>query len=190
MLDKEVDQWHERAEEARSQVFPIFNRGRVRRAERDAARRPGQGSNNVRDHQNIVPVVIVGRGDVSPSAAGQRPQQAHEGHEAGELGPGLPRQEVEETDEGESGPRCDGDEDHEERALGVSVANCRRDGGEPFLWVAVPLILDDLVVVQRDADDQGTDEGRWRIESQLWQLDSVGIGQVKTYCRRQWCAPN
>lgn len=104
VLDKEVNQWHERAEEAGSQVFPIFDRFRVRRAEGDAARRPGQSSNDVRDHQNIVPVVVVGRGDVGPSTAGQRSQQTHGGHEAGQLGPGLPRQEVEETDEGESGP--------------------------------------------------------------------------------------
>lgn len=55
-----------------------------------------------------------------------------------------------------------GNEDHEKGPLGVSIANGGGDGGEPLLRVAVPLILDDLVVVEGDADDEGADEGGCR----------------------------
>jgi hypothetical protein len=37
--------------------------------------------------------------------------------------------------------RCKRNEEHEDGALGVAVANCRRDRGEPFLWVALKLLL-------------------------------------------------
>jgi hypothetical protein len=56
--------------------------------------------------------------------------------------------------------RSNGNKDHEERSLGVSVADRRGYGWEPLLWVAVELILDDFVVVQRDADNQSAEEGR------------------------------
>jgi hypothetical protein len=36
--------------------------------------------------------------------------------------------------------RCYGDEDLEDGSLGVAVADCRRNGWKPFLWVALGLI--------------------------------------------------
>jgi hypothetical protein len=49
--------------------------------------------------------------------------------------------------------RCNGNKDHEERSLGVSVADGRGNGGKPLLGIAVELILDDLLIMQRNADD-------------------------------------
>jgi hypothetical protein len=37
--------------------------------------------------------------------------------------------------------RCKRNEEHEDGALGVAVANCRRDRGEPFLGIALQVLL-------------------------------------------------
>lgn len=108
-----------------------------------------------------MPVVIVGRGDICPAAASQGTDEPHGGYEARQLVAGLPRQEIPETDKRKSRPGCNCDEDHKEGTFGVSVANGCRDGWEPLLRVAVELILDDLVVMQGDADNQCTKKGRF-----------------------------
>lgn len=55
----------------------------------------------------------------------------------------------------------DGDKNHEDGALGVAVANGGRHGWEPLVRVAIPLVLDNLAVVQGGADDEGAQEGHW-----------------------------
>jgi hypothetical protein len=42
----------------------------------------------------------------------------------------------------------DSDENHEERSLGISVANGGGYGREPFVRIAVVLVLDDLVKME------------------------------------------
>lgn len=53
----------------------------------------------------------------------------------------------------------------EEGSLGVSVADRGRNGRKPFLRVAVKLVLDNVVVMQRYADDKCADESGWCIIS-------------------------
>lgn len=106
-----------------------------------------------------MPVMIVCGGDVGPAAAGEGAEEAPEGNEAGQLGAGPARQQIPEADEGETRAGCDGDEELEEGALRIPVANGGGDGGKPFLRVPEPFVLDDLVVVERDADDKGAKEG-------------------------------
>lgn len=55
--------------------------------------------------------------------------------------------------------RCNGNEDHEKGSLRVAIANGGGDGGEPLVRVVVEFILDNFVVVKRDADDEGADKG-------------------------------
>lgn len=55
--------------------------------------------------------------------------------------------------------RSNGNEDHEKGSLRVAIANSRGDGGEPLVWVAIEFIFDNLVVVQGNTNNQGTDEG-------------------------------
>lgn len=57
--------------------------------------------------------------------------------------------------------RCQRNKEHEERAFWVSIPNCGRDGGEPFLWVAVVLVLYDLMIMEGDAYDEGAYEGSY-----------------------------
>lgn len=182
MLNKEVDEWDETPVERARHIFPVFDGGRVRRAQRNTAEGPWNGGKQVRDHEDVVPVMVVGRGDIGPATTSEGPEQAPEGDEAGELMAWPARQEVPEGDENESrtwrklsvfnwvsigeeqatkGRRTGGhgDEELEEGSLGVSIANCRGDGGKPLFRVSEPLILDDLVVVERNADDECAEEG-------------------------------
>ncbi len=102
MLDEEVDQGHEGAEETGGQVLPVLDGLRVGRAESDAAGGPGDGEYEVRDHEDVVPVVVVGRCDVCPAAACQCPDEAGAGDELGEGASGARGEEIPEADEGES----------------------------------------------------------------------------------------
>lgn len=61
--------------------------------------------------------------------------------------------------------RCQGDEQLEKGSLGIAVAYGSGDGGKPLLRVSEPLVLDDLVVVERDADYQCAEEGSWESQS-------------------------
>lgn len=106
-----------------------------------------------------MPIVVVGRGYVGEATACERAQDAHAEDEGRELVSGLPGQEIPEADEDEARTGRDGNEHHEEGPLGVLVANGGGDGGEPFLGIPKPLILDDLFVVEGDSDDEGADEG-------------------------------
>lgn len=88
-----------------------------------------------------MPIVIICRSNICPSAASQGSEEAHEGDEGGELVAGSAREEIPETNEGESrtcvqpsvrrewrmilGSRTsrDGNKNHKEGALGVAIAN-------------------------------------------------------------------
>lgn len=90
VLNEEVNERHQGSEKSTSKVLAILDSRGVVGAERNAARSPGQGSDNVGDHENVVPVVVIGRGNISPTAAGQGAQDTHGGDEAWQLGAGLP----------------------------------------------------------------------------------------------------
>lgn len=71
VLNKEVDERHQRREEGTCKELSVFECGRIAWAQSKAAQGPWQGRYEVRDHENVVPVVIVGRGHVRPSATSQ-----------------------------------------------------------------------------------------------------------------------
>lgn len=77
MLDKKVNERHEGTEEGAGEVFAVLDGGRVGRAEGNTASGPGQRRDNVGNHEDVVPVVIVGRGDVRPAATGQCAEETH-----------------------------------------------------------------------------------------------------------------
>lgn len=132
-----------------------------------------------------MPIVIVRACNVRPPSTRQRPEHAHARDELGETAPGAVREAVEEEDEGEARARADGDEDLEDGALGVAVADGCADGGKPFDRVAEVLVLHDLGVVQGHADDEGADEGGIR-------SDGVRIGNPVArdlLCMFSWRVP-
>lgn len=102
VLDEEVDEGNDGAVETAGDILPIFDGLGVRRAQSKAGECPGNRRDKVGDHENVVPVVIVSRGHVRPTAAGQRPKDAPEGDELGQVVAGLRSKEVPQADEGES----------------------------------------------------------------------------------------
>lgn len=103
VLEEVVNHRHEGREEGGCQSLPVSYSLRVRRAERDAPEHPRQCDDEVRDHEYVVPLVVLARGDVGPSAAGQGPEEAHDSDELGEGAIRLSREEIPEPDESEAG---------------------------------------------------------------------------------------
>lgn len=83
VLDKEIDQRHESAEEGTSQIFPVLDSLRIWGAEGQAPGGPRDGKDDIRDHQNVVPVVVIRRRDVRPASAGQCPNNARDRNRLG-----------------------------------------------------------------------------------------------------------
>jgi len=102
VLDKEVYEGDDAAVKGARDVFPVLDRSGVGRAEGDAAESPGYGGQQVGDHEDVVPVMVVGGGDIGPAAAGEGSEDAPEGDEGGQLVARPAREQVPEGDEGES----------------------------------------------------------------------------------------
>lgn len=160
VLDEVVDQGHQSAEEQTGQDLAVLDSAAVVRAEGEAAESPGQGCHQVRDHENVVPVVIISRGNISPASTRECPEQAHTSNQLWQGGIGAGSQEVPKEDEGETRAGSNGNEDLEERAFRVAITDSGRHGREPFIRVAVVFVLDNLVEVQGHSHYQGTEEGR------------------------------
>ena len=158
VLDKEIDQRHERAKEEPTKNFAVFDRNGVWRAQSETAPRPRYSCHKVRDHENIVPIVVIGRGHVCPSSASQGSEEASSSNDGWKVGVGSLGKEIPESNECKSRPRCDGNENHEDRSFRVAVANGRGDRRKPLLWVAVVLILNNLGIMQPASNNQCTEE--------------------------------
>lgn len=102
MLDEVVDQRYEGAEECSSEIFPQLDRPRVRRAQRKTAERPGDGRDKVRNHEDIMPIVVVRRRDIRPASARKGPEDAKECDELGKCATRACRQKVPQCNEGKS----------------------------------------------------------------------------------------
>lgn len=58
--DEEVNQRHKCRKERPSKKLPVLDGGGVARAQSEAANSPGQCSHEIRNHEDVVPVVVVG----------------------------------------------------------------------------------------------------------------------------------
>ena len=162
VLDKVVNQRNESAEEQASEHLPVLQRPLVIRAQRNTAQGPRERGHEVRDHEDIMPIMVIARRDIRPATARQSPEHANAGNELGQRGIRARSQEVPQEDERESRAGGEGDEELENGPLGIPIANGRGDGGKPLIGVAVVFVLHDLVVVQPQSDDQCSDERRVR----------------------------
>ena len=77
VLNEVVNQWHQSSKEEASHDLAIFDSPAVVRAQGEAAQGPWQGGNKIGYHENVMPVMVIGRGNVGPSAAGQGSEDAH-----------------------------------------------------------------------------------------------------------------
>ena len=158
MLDEVVNQRHQGSEEEAGHDLAVFDSPPIVGAERKTAKRPWQSSDQIRDHKNIVPVMIVGRRDIGPSATCQGSENAHT---CNNLGQGRIRacgKDVPQENKSEARSGSDGDEDLEKRSLGISITDRGGDRWKPLIGVAVVFILDNLVIMQQAAHDQCTQE--------------------------------
>ena len=159
VLNEVVHQRHKRPEEGSSQVLPIPNRRGIRRAQRQTSQRPRQRRNQITYHEDVMPIMVIGARNVCPPPTGQGSKDSHARHELRQSAAGTVAEAVEEEDQDEARARADGDEDLEDGALWVAVADGSAHGGEPFDGVAVVLVLHDFLVVERDANDESAEEG-------------------------------
>ena len=159
VLDEIVNQWHQSSKEKAGHDLAVLDGTAVVGAQGQATQSPRQGGHQIRDHEDIVPVVVVGGGDIGPTSTGQ---SAEDTDTSNNLRQGVVRartEDVPQENEKEARTGSDSNEDHEERALGVAIANGGGHGGEPFVGVAVVFILNNLMIMQRDADNQGAEKG-------------------------------
>ena len=160
VLDKEVHERNECCEESSTQVFPQLDSSRVRRAQCKTAQRPRQSRDQVADHENIVPIVIIRACNVCPSTACQCPENTHSRNEFRQAAARRVGHAVEEEYQQEAWAGADSDEDLEDGTLRVAVSNGCADRGEPFDGVSEVLVLDNFRVMKGHADNQGAEEGR------------------------------
>lgn len=123
VLDKVVDQRDEGAKEETSKNLSVLNSPTVVWAQGQATDSPRQSRDQVRDHKDIVPVMVIRRRNICPSTAGKCPKQSNTGNKLGERRVRAGSHEIPEEDEGESGSGRDSDEDLEERTLRIPVTN-------------------------------------------------------------------
>jgi len=114
VLDEKVYQGYQSAKEGTSEHLPVLDGYWIRRAQSQTAQRPWQGSNQIADHEDVVPVVVVCRGDICPSSTGKRPEDANPENDLWQGRVGSSSEEVVEGDEGESRTGGQGDADHED----------------------------------------------------------------------------
>lgn len=83
VLNEIVDQRNQCSKEQASHNFTVLDGTAVVRAERKATQGPRQSRHQVRDHEDVMPVVIIGRCDIGPTTACQCPEDAHAGNQLG-----------------------------------------------------------------------------------------------------------
>lgn len=69
VLDEEVDQRYQSTKESTTEILSVLDGLGIRGAQSNAPQRPGESADNVGDHENVVPIMIVGRCDICPATA-------------------------------------------------------------------------------------------------------------------------
>lgn len=76
VLDEEVDQGHQGTKETASKEFAVSNGFRIVPAESKTSQRPREGGHEIGNHENIMPIVVVGRCHICPSTTCHRSEYA------------------------------------------------------------------------------------------------------------------
>lgn len=186
VLNEVVNQWHQGTEEEAGNDLAVLDGPAVVRAQRKTAQSPWQGSHQIGDHEDVVPVMVIGGSDICPSTTGQSAEDANTSDNLRQSRVGPCGQNIPQKDQSESRTGGDSNEDLEKRPLGVSVTNCCGHGRKPFVGEAVVFILHDLVIVQGDADDQSAEEssiserGMSQRDPFAVELDRVKSARLRT----------
>ena len=103
VLNEEVNQWHKGREETAGKNLTVLERSSILRTEGNAADCPWQSCDEVGDHKDVVPVMVIGRGDICPSSAGECSKDTNASDELGEGRVWATGQDVPKADKSESG---------------------------------------------------------------------------------------
>ena len=74
VLNEKVYQGHQRKKEAAREYFPVSYGFRIVGAQDKTADSPGECGHKVRYHKDVVPIVIICRGNICPTAACYSPK--------------------------------------------------------------------------------------------------------------------
>jgi hypothetical protein len=102
VLDEEVEHRHKGGEEGATKELAVVDGLGVVGAQGDAADGPGYGRDEVRDHEDVVPVVVIGRCDIGPASTGEGSEDANAQDELGECLVGSRSQDVPQSNEEET----------------------------------------------------------------------------------------
>lgn len=83
VLYEEIDKRHKGSEEGPAKDLPVVDGLGVVWAKGETSDGPWQGGNKIRNHEDVVPVVVVGRGNIGPSSTGEGPKDTHSKDELG-----------------------------------------------------------------------------------------------------------
>ena len=84
VLYEEVYQGYQGTKKAACKDLPVFHGSWVVWTKCQAAQRPWQCSDQVGDHENVMPAMVIRRSDIGPSAACQCPENPYSGYEFGQ----------------------------------------------------------------------------------------------------------
>jgi hypothetical protein len=102
VLDEEVGQRHNRGEEGTAKDLTVVDGLGIVGAQGDAAEGPWYSCDEVRDHEDVVGVVVIGRRDIGPASTREGSEDANTQDELGEGLAGSCSQDVPQCDEQET----------------------------------------------------------------------------------------
>lgn len=94
VLDKEVDQGYQSSEKGAAKDLPVVDCSWVVRTQRETSDGPWKSSDKVGNHEDVMPVVVVGRSDIGPASASEGSEDAHTSDELGKTGVGSCGQDI------------------------------------------------------------------------------------------------
>ena len=141
VLYKPVYQRYQSPKECSCNDLSKFYRLLIRRTKRQTSNGPWQGSYKVWDHEDIVPIVIIRRSDISPSSACKRPENTHTNDEFSHSSPWPWSEKIPYYHESESRTWGNCNKKLENGSFRISISDCRRYRREPLVWKALDIIL-------------------------------------------------
>lgn len=103
VLDVKVYEGDDGAEESPRNPLAVQDCPCVCGARGETSEHPRDGCHEVRDHENVMPVMVIGRRHVRPAAAGKCPEDAEKCNHLGQTATRACRQDIPQRDERKSG---------------------------------------------------------------------------------------
>ena len=157
MLDEKVNERYKSCEERATKDFSKIYGSWIRRAEGETANCPWDGGYQVRNHEDIVPVMIVCGCNIRPPSTSQGPEDTDTSDKFGQDrarsgSHGIPKCYQQKAWPWSSASvtvstyvldslltRCDCNENLEYGSFRVAISDSRRDRRKPFDWVALSM---------------------------------------------------